>query len=110
MRLSFWRFQLFLFLLYLVWGNFFTAETLINQAVFNFAVFYPVGFLEGYWPAPGGKKEIYQAAVIFNCLTYLIAFVSGVYVQNLFVVFADFLSMIIFVQLGIVMGRRLKEK
>ncbi len=107
MRLTFWRFQIILFILYFFWGNFFTGDSLVSQAAFNFAVFYPVGFLEGYWPAPTGKWTVYVAGVSFNVFTYLVVLIAGVPWPKGETVIIDFVSMALFIWAGTWIGRRL---
>ncbi len=93
MLFSFWRYQLILVLLFIVWGQFFTVGTLANQVAFNFAVFYPVGFLGGYRKEK--KFNLFGAALIFNILTYLLALLNGVRIEDWLIVPVDFISLLI---------------
>ncbi len=108
MLFSFWRYQLILVLLYIVWGQFFTAGTLANQVAFNFAVFYPVGFLGGY------RKEkifnVFGAALVFNSLTYLLALLNGVRIENWLIVPVDFISLLILLGAGLYISQRMYKK
>ncbi len=105
MLFSFWRYQLILVLLYIVWGQFFTAGTLANQVAFNFAVFYPVGFLGGYRKEK--KFNLFATALIFNCLTYLLTLLSGVRIEKWLIVPVDFLSMLIVMGIGFYISKRI---
>ena len=110
MRLTFWRFQLILLVLYFFWGNFFTGGGLISQIVYNFAVFYPVGFLEGYWPAPSGKWTVLAAAMVFNVMSYLVAVLAAMVLPGWPIVVIDYVSMAAFILIGKWMGHRLAQK
>ena len=108
MLFSFWRYQLILVLLYIVWGSFFTAGTLTNQVAFNFAVFYPVGFLGGYRKEK--KFYLFSAAFIFNISTYLLALLTGVRIEDWRIVPVDFISLVILVGIGFYMGKNMHKK
>ncbi|MHB1652735.1 MAG: hypothetical protein ACYCVD_09705 [Desulfitobacteriaceae bacterium] len=110
LSLNFWRYQLILFLLYFLWSGFFTSQTLLSQAAFNFAIFYPVGVLTGYRREQGGIKEVYVAALVFDLLTYGLAILGGGYVENWSLIAVDFFSMILFIGLGILIGGRMRNK
>ena len=45
MKTAFARYLLLLGLLFIFWSEFFVAGGALNQLAFNFAVFYPLGFL-----------------------------------------------------------------
>jgi hypothetical protein len=98
MFFSFWRYQVILVLLFIFWSQFFTTETLANQFVFNFAVFYPVGFLGGY--RKENKFSLFGAVLIFNSLTYLLALLTGGRIENWMIVPIDFISLFIFTETG----------
>ncbi|KLU62141.1 hypothetical protein CEB3_c15040 [Peptococcaceae bacterium CEB3] len=106
MRLNFWRYGAILFLLYFIWSGVFTAETYLSQVAFNFAVFYPVGFLAGYVEQKSGIREVLTAALVYNLLTYVLTYLAGIEVQDWSMVGVDFLSLIIIVLIGVWMGRR----
>lgn len=110
MRLSFWRYQLILASLYLLWSGFFTMPSILSQVAFNFAVFYPVGVLAGYNNRSNGTKDVYMAAVLFNLITYWIAYLGGIIVQDWVLVIVDFLSVAVLVGIGIIIGKRLRKK
>lgn len=104
----FWRYQLVLILLYLLWGNFFTTGGIINQVGFNFAVFYPVGFWAGYTDSIENFREAFAAVIVFNIITYLIAIFSGLPMGPWVMIGVDFFSMFVIVTLGILIGRKAK--
>ena len=108
MLFSFWRYQLILVLLFILWGQFFTSGTLADQIALNFAVFYPVGFLGGY--RKENKLHLYGAVIVFDCLTYLFTFLSGVLIENWLLVPADFLSLVLFTEVGYYMGKGIHKK
>lgn len=120
MRLSFWRYQLILVLLYFFWSIFFTSPTptIFSQIAFNFAVFYPVGLLAGHQNQKGDTKknilEVCFAALVFNLLTYGLAYLGGItfqeWSQNWSLVLIDFLSMFLLIGLGMIFGDRLRKK
>ncbi|MHB8125493.1 MAG: hypothetical protein ACYDEJ_07595 [Desulfitobacteriaceae bacterium] len=108
MQFSFWRYQLILVLLFIVWGQFFTAGTLANQVAFNFAVFYPVGFLGGYRKEK--KFYLFGAALVFNTLTYLLALLNGVLIEGWLIVSVDFISLFILMEVGFYIGNYMYKK
>jgi hypothetical protein len=105
---GFWRYQLILVLLFILWGQFFTAGTIYEQIVFNFAVFYPIGLLGGYRKEK--KLYLYGAVLVFDCLTYLLTFLSGMRIENWLLVPVDFVSLLIFTEVGYFMGKRINTK
>jgi len=108
MLFSFWRYQLILVLLYIFWSQIFTVENLANQIVFNFAVFYPVGFLGGY--RKENKLSLLGAVLVFNSLTYLLVFLTGSRIENWLSVPLDFISLIIFLEVGYYFGKLMSKK
>ena len=63
MNSAFWRYQIILTLLLIFWGDFFVSGGLLNQLAFNFALFYPLGFLVGYGPKLENRRTAYVAAL-----------------------------------------------
>ena len=110
MRLSFWRYEAILFLLYFLWSGVFTAQSYLSQAAFNFAVFYPVGVMAGYFHGKDGIKEVLAAAFVFDLLTYGLVYLGGMNVPDWGLVAVDFLSMILLVLIGVVLGKHLRER
>lgn len=110
MLFSFWRYQLILVLLYIVWDGFFTigTGTLANQVAFNFAVFYPVGFLGGYRREK--KVYLFGAALLFNILTYFLAILNGVRIDDWQIVPVDFISLVILVGVGFYIGKNMHKR
>lgn len=102
MLFSFWRYQVILLLLFIFWSQFFTDEAMANQLVFNFAVFYPVGFLGGY--RKENKFSLFGAVLIFNSLTYLFVFLTGGRIEDWLIVPIDFSSLAIFTGIGYFIG------
>lgn len=78
----------------------------LNQLTFNFAVFYPLGFLVGYRPRLENLRSAYLAAFLFNCLSYLFAGISGIPIESWTMVVLDFISFIVFLKIGTIMGQR----
>jgi hypothetical protein len=93
--------------LYFIWGGFFVERTWINQVVFNFAVFYPVGFVNGYFQHARGPFRVFRAAVLFNVITYLIAIATGETIP-LLLAGLDFITLFLFITLGIRIGNSSK--
>lgn len=96
-----------LMLLYFTWGGFFPEPTFPNQVIFNFALFYPVGFMNGYLEDAGGVLSVYRIAILFNIMTYGLVIVAGIRIP-LLLAGADFLTLFLFLYLGILMGKRTK--
>jgi hypothetical protein len=107
MLFSFWRYQVMLVLLYIFWGQFLTSGTPADQLVFNFAVFYPVGFLGGYRKEK--KFSLFGAVLVFNCLTYLFALLTGARIEDWLIVSIDFISLVIFTEAGYYFGKLIKK-
>ncbi|MDA8227357.1 MAG: hypothetical protein M0T74_06565 [Desulfitobacterium hafniense] len=108
MKFRYWHYFGILFLLYFWWGGFFTSESLANQLVFNFAVFYPVGLLDGYYRAKNGIKQwisVFLSAFIFNAVSYLLVLWTEIDLSWNTVVL-DFLTMFLIVYLGMIVGKR----
>ncbi|EGW36248.1 hypothetical protein [Desulfosporosinus sp. OT] len=110
MNSAFWRYFLILSLLFIFWGEFFVSDGLLSQLTFNFAVFYPLGFLVGYRSRPENLRSAYLAAIIFNTLTYLVAVISGIPIEGWTLVVLDFISLFIFLKIGMIMGHRAQAK
>lgn len=110
MNFAFWRYLLILILLYLFWGDFFVSGGILNQLVFNFAVFYPLGFLVGYRYKYENLGSAYLAAFIFNLLSYLIAVLFEFPIDSWIIVVIDFTSLVVFLNIGMYIGRRTQTK
>jgi len=110
MNLAFWRYQLILSFLYIFWGEFFVTGGMLNQLAFNFSIFYPLGFLVGYRPKYEDLRTAYLAAIIFNILSYLTASLVEYPIDSLVLVVLDFLSLVVFLNLGMFFGRRAQSK
>ena len=110
MNSAFWRYQILLTLLFIFWGDFFVSGGLLNQLAFNFALFYPLGFLVGYRPKLENRRTAYVAALLFNCSSYLLALNSGVFIDNWTIVILDFVSLIFFLETGRIIGKRAQSK
>lgn len=107
---AFWRYQFILCLLFIFWGGFFVWGGLLNQLAFNYAIFYPIGFLVGYRFRLENIRVAYLSAFLFNCLTYLLAMINGIIVNDGILVFVDFASLFIFIKVGIFFGTRALPK
>jgi len=77
---------------------------------FNFALFTPIGFLAGYRRHFENLRFAYIAAFTFNLLTYVIASLEGVPIDNWTLVAVDFVSFIFFLKLGTIIGQRAQSK
>lgn len=110
MNSAFWRYFFILSLLFIFWGEFFVSDGLLNQLTFNFALFYPLGFLVGYRPRHENLRSAYLAAFLFNCLSYLVAGISEIPIENWTMVVLDFISLIFFLKIGMIMGQRAQSK
>lgn len=110
MNFAFWRYQLILGLLYIFWGEFFVAGGILNQVVFNFSLFYPLGFLVGYRRQHEDLRAAYLAAFIFNLLSYLIASLVEFPIESWTLVILDFVSLVAFLNIGMYFGRRTQSK
>lgn len=110
MNSTFWRYQLLLGLLYIVWIDFFTSGGLLNQLVFNFALFYPLGYLAGYRRHLEDLRPAYLAAFSFNLLSYLIIFIGGIPIESWTIVPVDFVSLIFVLKVGMIIGQRVQAK
>lgn len=110
MNSTFWRYLLILSLLFIIWGEFFVSGGLLNQLAFNFALFYPLGFLVGYRPQLENKRSAYSAAFSFNILSYLIASISEIPIESWTIVVIDFGSVGFFLKVGMIMGQRAQSK
>lgn len=110
MNSAFWRYQLILSLLFIIWGEFFVSGGVLNQLVFNFAIFYPLGFLVGYRPQFENIRSAYIAAFSFNSLSYLVATISEVQIESWTMVVLDFVSVGFLFKAGMIMGQRAQSK
>lgn len=108
-RIQKWHYMLLLMALYWLWGVFFGEQTMINQFVFNFALFYPVGFINAYFGDSKGGLSAFQVAAIFDLATYIPVLILAIDVP-LSLISIDFLTMVLFVCLGIFIGRRARNK
>ncbi|WP_434512674.1 hypothetical protein [Desulfitobacterium sp. AusDCA] len=100
-----WHYGLLMFAFYLFWGSFFTEISIASQIIFNFAVFYPAGFTAGYFRTRSRLRDVYIIGLLFNSLTYGLAITGGQMVQ-LPIMLIDFLSMVLWIFLGILVGKR----
>ncbi|MDP4126374.1 MAG: hypothetical protein Q8912_05465 [Bacillota bacterium] len=105
MKSYFWRYQTILFLLYIFWSDFFTMGGPFNQLFFNFALFYPLGFLVGYRPNFGNLRMAYFSAFLFNFSTYVVAVLTGISIDSWVIIIIDFFSLILFLEAGRLMGK-----
>lgn len=110
MNSAFWRYFLLLSLLFIIWGEFFVSAGLLNQLAFNFALFYPLGFLVGYRQQFENQRTAYLTALVFNCSSYLLAVLAGISIESWILVLADFTSMFVFIKVGVLIGRRAQAK
>ncbi len=110
MNFAFWRYQLILSLLFLFWGEFFVSRGILNQLTFNFAIFYPLGFLVGYRRRHEDLRSAYLAALIFNLLSYLLAYLADVPIGSWTLVILDFTSLIVILNIGNYIGLRAQSK
>ena len=106
MNSVFWRYLLLLSLLYIFWGQFFVAGGVINQVAFNFALFYPLGFLVGYRQQAEHWRTAYLTAFIFNLLSYVMASVLEIPIESWIMVVLDFVSLFMVLKLGRYLGWR----
>lgn len=106
MKSVFWRYLLLLSLLYIFWGEFFAAGGVLNQLTLNFAIFYPLGFLVGYRRHYESLRSAYYAALIFNLFSYLMASLLQVPFENGLMILIDYLSLFIFLKVGMYIGLR----
>jgi len=110
MNLAFWRYQLILSLLFIFWGEFFVTGGSLNQLTFNFALFYPLGFLVGYRRKYEDLGSAYFAAFVFNLLSYLMAYLVEFPIESWTMVVLDFTSLVAFLNIGMYIGRRAQSK
>lgn len=103
--LRLWHYFLVMGSLYFLWGAYFLELTWINQVVFNYAVFYPVGFINGYFQNAKQSFLVYRAAMLFNILTYVIVITAGGTIPFP-LVGLDFFTMFLFIILGTKIGYR----
>ncbi|MHB8076136.1 hypothetical protein [Desulfosporosinus fructosivorans] len=110
MNKTFWRYLLVLSLLYIIWGEFFVSGGVLSQLAFNFAIFYPLGFLVGYRPRFENIRVAYISAFSFNILSYLIATISGIPIESWAMAVLDFISVGFFLKAGMSIGQRAQSK
>ena len=110
MNSVFWRYQLLLTLLVIIWSKFFTSSGVLNQLAFNFALFYPLGYLAGYRHHFEDLRTAYLAALSFNLLSYLIAYFGGIPIEGWIIVVVDFASVIFFLKVGTMIGQRVQSE
>jgi len=106
MNSAFWRYLLILSLLFIIWGEFFVAGGALNQLAFNFAIFYPLGFLVGYRHRLEIIPTAYIAAFSFNILSYIVASIMGIPIESWIMVVLDFGSVGLFLKAGMIVGQR----
>lgn len=107
---TFWRYLLILSLLFIIWGEFFVSGGLLSQLTFNFAIFYPLGFLVGYRSRSENIRSAYIAAYSFNSLSYMIASFSEIPIESWTMVVLDFVSVGLILKAGMMMGLRAQSK
>lgn len=105
MNSAFWRYLLILSLLFIFWGEFFVMGGVLNQLAFNFAIFYPLGFLVGYRPRFETIRSAYFVAFLFNTLSYLVASIADIPIESWLLVVLDFVSVGVYLKVGMVMGQ-----
>lgn len=110
MNFAFWRYQLILSLLFIFWGEFFVSGGILNQLTFNFALFYPLGFLVGYRQKYEDLNTAYLASITFNLLSYLLAYFVEFPIESWTIVVLDFASLVAFLNIGMYIGRRSQDK
>jgi hypothetical protein len=110
MNSAFWRYLLLLGLLFIFWSEFFVSGGALNQLAFNFALFYPLGFLVGYRPRKESLFTAYLAGFLFNLFSYYLAYINGISIESWAMVALDFGSFIFFVKLGVIFGKRAQSK
>lgn len=110
MNKTFWRYLLILSLLYIIWGEFFVSGGVLSQLAFNFAIFYPLGFLVGYRARLENTRVAYIAAFSFNILSYVIAIISGIPIESWAMAVLDFVSVGFFLKAGMTIGQRAESK
>ena len=110
MNSAFWRYLLILSLLFIIWSEFFVSGGVLNQLAFNFAIFYPLGFLVGYRRRFENIRSAYTAALLFNILSYLVASISEIPIESWTMVVLDFVSVVFFLKVGMIMGQRTQTK
>lgn len=106
MRSGFWRYQLIMIVLFIFWSNFFVSGGVLNQVTFNFAVFYPLGFLVGYRSNVENLRSAYFSALLFNCTSYVLAVAAGIPMLDWKLIVSDFLSLIFVLEIGRMVGKR----
>jgi len=107
---AFWRYMLILSLLYIIWGEFFVSGGVLNLLTFNFAIFYPLGFLVGLRSPSENIRSAYISAYLFNSLSYLVASTSAIPIESWIMVFLDFVSVGFFLKAGMIIGQRTLSK
>jgi hypothetical protein len=110
MKSAFLRYILILSLLFIFWGQFFDSDGPLNQLAFNFALFYPLGFLVGYRPQQENLQSAYFSALVFNAVSYLVAGIAGIPIERWTLVILDFVSLLFFLKVGMIVGRRAQAK
>lgn len=110
MNTAFWRYLLILSLLFIIWGEFFISDGVLNQLAFNFAIFYPLGFLVGYRPKTEDIRTAFLAAISFNVFSYVVASFSAIPIESWTLVVLDFASVGVLIKTGMMMGVRAQSK
>lgn len=110
MNFAFWRYQLILSLLLLFWGDFFISGGILKPLALNYAIFYPLGFLVGYRSYCEDPRTAYLAALVFNLFSYLMAYVVAFPIESWLIVGVDFVSLFVYLQVGIYFGRRAQPR
>ena len=110
MNSKLWRYLLILSLLFIIWGEFFVSGGVLNQLAFNFAIFYPLGFLVGYRPSFENIRLAYIAAFLFNSLSYLLASILEVPIESWTLIVLDFVSVGFYLKAGMIIGQRAQSK
>jgi hypothetical protein len=84
----------------------------ISQIIFNFAIFYPLGFASIYIGKKFKQKQrwtVFFAALVFNALTYLLAYSEEIPLNLGWKTALDFGSMLLFVAAGQYFGKKIDE-
>lgn len=110
MNSAFWRYLLLLGLLFFFWSEFFVSGGVLSQLAFNFALFYPLGFLVGYRPRKENLYIAYLAGFLFNSLSYYVAYIYKFPIGDWTMVVLDYGSFLIFVKLGAIIGKCAQSK
>lgn len=110
MNSVYWRYLLILSLLFIIWGGFFVSGSVLSQLFFNFAIFYPLGFLVGYRPRLENIRSAYITAYSFNSFSYVVAIISEIPIGSWTMVIIDFVSVGFLLKVGMIIGHRAQSE